>query len=290
MKLTKSRSFVVWIVSPAGYVHARCFAELQTALVAGLHELGHDAYPVASHTLPALRDGDTLIVLGSHLLDDAGAAALPRDAVIYQSEQVESGSSWFAGQYLNTLRAHTVWDYSPRNIDQLARHGIDATLCEVGYHEFLTSISRSKLAQPIDVLHIGSLSARRMDALQSMRALGLRVEHIFGLYGAERDAWISRSKLVVNVHYYEAKVLEVVRLQHLLANGIPVVSEVGADLYLDGRYAEAVAFAPYNRLAQTCAALVADDRARSELGHRGLAVFSRMRQALGLAHALRHAR
>ncbi len=58
--------------------------------------------------------------------------------------------------------------------------------------------------------------------------------------------------LVLNVHYYEAKVLEIVRLSLiLLANRIPVLSERGADPAEDATLADGVAFADYDHLIET---------------------------------------
>jgi hypothetical protein len=66
-----------------------------------------------------------------------------------------------------------------------------------------------------------------------MRGRGLRVESAFGCYGEERDALIARARIVLNVHYYESKVFEVVRVSYLLANRKCVLSESGSDIDLE---------------------------------------------------------
>ena len=89
-----------------------------------------------------------------------------------------------------------------------------AHVVPIGYTRELTRIRR--VAPPdIDVLFIGSINPRRRAVLEQMHADGLRVQAAFGVYGAERDALVARARIVLNVHFYEAKVLEMVRLSYL---------------------------------------------------------------------------
>ncbi len=96
----------------------------------------------------------------------------------------------------------------------------------------------------------------------------------------------ARAKIVINIHYYEAKVLEIVRVSYLLANRIAVVSESGQDLVLEASLAEGIAFAPYDALMPTCLRLLADAEGRARLGQRGFEIFSTRDQAAMLGAAL----
>jgi len=69
------------------------------------------------------------------------------------------------------------------------------------------------------------------------------------IWGDERDNLIYRSKIVLNIHYYETKIFEIIRISHLLANRAFVISEdsnatsIYADLvggYVECAYAEIV--------------------------------------------------
>ncbi|MEU1523347.1 hypothetical protein ABZ413_14225 [Nocardia rhamnosiphila] len=62
-----------------------------------------------------------------------------------------------------------------------------------------------------------------------------------------RDALYARSKIVLDTHYYDAGVFEIVRVSYLLANGIFVVSENGADIEESSPFAPAVAFDDYEK-------------------------------------------
>ena len=51
------------------------------------------------------------------------------------------------------------------------------------------------------------------------------VKCLVGVYGEERDAYIARSKIVLNLHFYESQIMEQVRISYLLNNHALVISE-----------------------------------------------------------------
>ena len=270
--------YCIWIVSPPGYTHSRCFEEVALGLSEAFGALGYDA-PVV--TQPELVTG-TPIILGCNLL---GATAPPAGAILFNLEQISLDSVWLGAGYIDLLRRHRVWDYSTRNVSALAELGIAATLCEIGYSPGLTRIEPAPV-QDIDVLFIGSMNERRHAVLQGLADRGVNVFTAFNLYGAERDALCARAKIVINIHYYEAKVLEIVRISYLLANRVVVVSESGQDLVLEASLAEGIAFAPYGELIPTCLGLLADADRRARLGRAGFDMFSTRDQAAMLRAAL----
>jgi hypothetical protein len=111
------------------------------------------------------------------------------------------------------------------------------------------------------------------------------VEQVFGLYGADRDALVARSKIVLNLHFYDSKIFEVVRVSYLLTNGACVVSESGLDP-TENEFAGALAFAPYEALADTCTPLVNDASARAWLREGGCQLMRDRPQAVWLAERL----
>ena len=268
----------IWIVSPPGYPHSRCFEEVAAGLSEAFADLGHHA-PVV--TRPEQIQGAPL-VLGCNLL---GPVAPPPGSILFNLEQISPESPWLAAGYVELLRRHRVWDYSRGNIEALAALGVTATLCEIGYARGLSRIAPAP-EQDIDVLFVGSMNPRRMAVLQALAGRGVKVMTAFNAYGPERDALFARAKVVLNIHFYEAKVLEIVRVSYLLANGVAVVSERGQDQAAEADLAEAIAFASYENLASTCLALLADPARRLALGRRGFEVFSARDQATMLRAAL----
>jgi hypothetical protein len=243
--------FAVTVVSPPGYVHAAAFNEVAETLHYGLQSLGHDSVLSMKGNLPGRRH----IILGSNILPFR-PMAIATDAILYNLEQVDAGSDWMRPELMDLFRRHTLWDYSETNAAKLCALGIPvAKVVPVGYTRELTRIEHAR-EPDIDVLFVGSKNPRRQQVLEAMREAGLRVAFFFGVYGEKRDALIARAKLMLNMHFYDAKVLEVVRISYLLANRCAVLSERSADKHEDEAFAEGVAFADYDCLAERARELI----------------------------------
>lgn len=276
-------AYSIWIVSPPGYPHSRCFEDLALGLREGFRELGREV-PIV--TDPAQITGRA-IVLGANLLADFGLAA-PAGAIVFNLEQIAAPESpWLTPGYFDVLRSHRVWDYSRRNVEALAGLGVTAQLCEIGYVAALTRIAPlAAEQQDIDVLFVGSVNERRGRVIEDLRRRGVRAAALFGVYGAQRDTAYARARIALNLHYYEARVFEMVRVSYLLANRICVVSETGADPEAEAALAGGVAFSPYERLAETCIRLLAAPDERRAVADRGFERFAARPQAPRLAAAL----
>ena len=258
--------YCIWIVTPEGYRHSRCFEEVALAL--------REAFAAVGMAAPIVTDASAIegraIALGADLLQDRPC---PDDAILYNFEQVYQNPVVMTPAYAELLRRHRVWDYSARNIEALAAHGVKAALCGVGYMPGLTRIAPAPV-QDIDVLFIGLMNPRRGQVLDQIAAQGAKIKVAFDCYGAERDALIARAKIVLNLHFYEAKLFEIVRVSYLLANRVCVVSETGLEPGLEAPFAGGVAFAGYGGLAMACQRLLADDQMRARIAARG---FEQMR-------------
>jgi len=92
---------------------------------------------------------------------------------------------------------------------------------------------------------------------------------VFGVYGAERDALIARSKIVVNASAYRSRIFEIARVSYLLANAKAVVSLQHPDIAVEADMREAVLFSPMETIVQDCLALASDDTRRAALEEKG---------------------
>ena len=255
--------YAVTVVAPPKYVHAAAFLEIAETLDAGLRSLGHDSTLTAEGNISWRQH----IVLGANLLP-LYRIDVARDAILYNLEQIEVGSDWLTTEYLDLLRAHRVWDYSERNAERLEKLGIRVeAVLPIGYAECLTRIEHRE--KDIDVLFYGSFNPRRKHLIGDIRALGIGVEAHFGLYGKPRDQLIARSRIVLNAHFYESKVLEMARISYLLANRCVVLSETSADPEEDARLLGAVAFASYDDLPARACELLVNEAERQTLAARG---------------------
>lgn len=270
-------NYTLWIVSP--YSHSECFREVSESLKSAFIELGHGCEITTSP--PIAREN--VIILGAHLLHPDDMLYL-KSPIVWQLEQMPDESDedrarapWMA-TYLEILRRAEVWDYSRVNIATLAKLGIDAKLLEVGYMPTLSRIE-NVANKDIDVLFLGSMNQRRAHVLQGIQARGAKVVHAFDCYGVRRDALVARAKVVVNIHFYGAKIFEIVRCSHMMANSKAIVSEVGLDEHLEGQYREGICFDAYDQLVDMAMELLADDEKREALGQRGFEIFRKKSQS-----------
>jgi len=244
----------VQLVCPPGYAHCGALAELAETVRYGLEAL-------------ALPDEPT-IVLGAHL----DPSAVPVGAIVYNTEIV--GSGWVTGTaYQRLLLNHfPVWDVAP---DRFGKY------VPIGYMPQMTRIPKAD-SQDIDVLFYGSMNERRAKVLDGLRDAGLRVVDLFGVYGAERDAYIAQSKVVLNMHYYTPGVFEAVRVSYLWANRKCVVCERSPQDNYQMGYGVA-----YEDLVEVCAYFVKDAAAREAEAEDGFAVASGISEVDILREALK---
>lgn len=264
----------VWIVTPDNYVHARAFDECAAALSEAFTELGGSA--------PLVRDprdwhGRAPIVVGPHLLPKD--TPLPDGSILVNFEQVSAREGWIGEDYLTLLSRYPVLDYSARNCAALSGRGIlHAGLLGIGFVEGLTKIA-ARPDQDIDVLFYGSINPRRAHVIEGLKARGLNVVTLFGAYGAERDQMIARAKVVLNLHFYDAAIFEVVRVSYLLANAVCVLSEGQEDDPDLAPFRGGLAVCGYDDLVPRCVALVADAAARKAMAETGQRRMMARRQA-----------
>ncbi len=275
--------FAVAIVSPPSHhdISAGAFNEVAEALHHGLVALGHDS--VLTNRLDL--DERRTIVLGGNLLVQYGLEP-PKNPVFYNLEQLGDDLPWMTmPEFVDLFRRYPTWDYSQANIEYLAALGLPRpTYVPIGYVPALTRIAPAP--EDIDVLFYGALNGRRYAGLRELRDRGLRVKWLPGTYGASRDAWIARSKIVLNIHYWEAKIFEITRVSYLLANRRAVVCEHSADPTLERDLQSGIAFADYDELVDRCVELLGDEPARRALAERGYQAFSARDQAAILDRAL----
>ena len=200
-----------WLIEPPGYIHIQALAELRDSLDASLKDI--DLYD----------EQGAVIILGAHLHKMIGRMMTTPADIIFNTEV--HGSPWFTKPYLDLLANHQVWDYSTENIEWLEKQGIDAEHCPIGYHPCLERIQRAG-KQDIDVLFYGSMTPRREAIWKEVCAIpDIEAVHLFGIYGAERDALIVRSKIVLDLKAYDQSPRNDVRLSYLWANNIYALRE-----------------------------------------------------------------
>jgi hypothetical protein len=272
------------VLSPPGYVHIIAFNELLLGLSAGFMALGLPV-DIVSNFVPT-EPRILRLIIGGHLVRFQ-TSPFPADTIVLNTEQIPLVFDIYSA-YSNLLKQHVIIDYSAQNVAQIRALGNPHVyLLRIGYMPALTKIP-SGAQQDVDVLFYGSVSERRQKILDGLVASGLNVRSLFSVYGTERDSWIARSKIVLNMHCYENKVHEIIRSSYLLANRKAVVSECEDDTDIDADLRNAMALASYGKLIETCCMLVDDNERRHTLEKQGFEIFMQRDQAAYLAEMLLH--
>ncbi len=276
--------FSIWIVSPEGLVWSHVFDEVALGLQSAFRDLGYAA-PIVTDPQDII---GTALVLGANLCPMYDIE-IPKDSIIYNLEQVHPGSRWFAKDYgyVALMKRHAVWDFSRRNISELQKLGVDPVVhCPVGYAGELTRAGGGK--QDVDVLFIGGGHPRRQVVLDDIGKRGARLQTLYKIFGRERDQWMGRGKIHLNMHKEPAELFEIVRCSYLLANKCFVISEPGQDKELEAPFAGGIVFAPYENLAQTCLEYLVKPKERKAIAAAGFEQFRKMKQTDYLDAALAH--
>jgi len=233
----------ICIITPSGYKHSSAFLEVALLLKCALSDCGLRCDMAVNEPL----NDATNVILGYHLISDPAVLSGTR-YIPYQLEQLSMQEGVYSDKNRRILAgAAEVWDYSLENRAFLRRSGIAAQHLPLGFHEALERIAKTD-EKDIDILFYGSMNERRKRILDALAGC-FKVKALFGVYGNERDAWIGRSRLVVNIHHYEAKIFEAVRLSYLMNNGIFFVSE---DSALNPYPDIPICMAPYDKIVDLC--------------------------------------
>lgn len=156
----------------------------------------------------------------------------PKNLLIsYQLEQYVS--NWFDKSYLSILKeSRAVWDYSLKNIEYLLENGIEEK--NISYVPVSVDIKYAELSntleRDIDILFYGDIrSDRRKSILQSISEK-YNIKIVSDLYGSDLVRILLRTKLVLNIHFYENALLETTRICEALSHGCDVLSEISSDI------------------------------------------------------------
>lgn len=254
-------------VKPANYIHDSAFDPIVSVLMTTLHS----KVPSVQTLVNKFNPEGLNIVVGAHLLQDPKMLLDEPNTIVYNFEQFDTKSDWFSSDYVSLLKSKPYWDYSTANIAAMKKAYPEAQATHVpfayapvlDYSYVRRDVFRVK-RKDIDVLFFGSMNDRRAKVIGELTSMGLNVQAVFGVYGPELSVLIHRSKLVLNMHYYDSSVFEAVRVIPLLASRVAVVSEksVDDDDYTYLNQTSGILVTDYDKLAFLCKQLVenADDR------------------------------
>ena len=282
-KADKKFKYAVILVCPENYIHSLGLLEIAETINYGLLNIGIDSILTDNFTTPDRNQ----IIIGGHLIHMLPNASIDSNAIIYNFEQIDSDSLWVNDSYITLLKSHPVWDYSKRNIELLKNFNVfNTTHVPLGYAKQLSRIIIEE-KQDIDILFYGSINPRREHILNQLKNYGLNVKTLFGIYGSERDQLIAKSKIVLNIHFYETKIFEIARISYLLTNGVCIVSESGLSPEEDDfKKADALLLCEYDLLVHNCLMILNDTNRLNEIRRKGLDYMKTLKEENYLNNAL----
>ena len=164
----------------------------------------------------------------------------PNDKIIcYQLEQIFNNQSWWFNSkatsglvYANTqhilgwLRGcDEIWDYDLDNVEFLHSLGFkNVKFKPMHWFEGINNITH--LEKDIDVLFYGGMNAKRSAFTSQLSKYKHKVlTNNFQAWGEMLNEYIGRSKIILNLHFYDSHIQEQVRIFPLVANDCCVLSE-----------------------------------------------------------------
>lgn len=212
----------------------------------------------------------------------------PPKYIIYQFEQIDSYyindqnekefNYFFNKDYFEILKnAYQVWDYSIININYLKNkmnlnNIIQVPIC---FCHLLKNNINMSTSKDIDVLFYGSLNPKRKRILQelSKENINLVIQNN-NCWEQDLDNLISRSKIILNIHFYENCSLEMHRLSYLLTNQSFIISEITNEKSLIDQLSPGIIFSSYDQLVETIQSwLQKDSQHRDKIAYQGFKIF-----------------
>lgn len=170
---------------------------------------------------------------------------LPVHYISYNFEQLTTNKDFGDNYYERLKNAIIIFDYSLENINFLKNKGIDAHFLPFGYSKsFEYDNIQSK---NIDFVFTGSMNDKRYSKMKDIIKLyDNNSDKIFigtDCWGCNLFRTYANSKIGLNLHYYNGNtILEVTRINLLIANKVLVISERSNDLWYDSKYENIVNF------------------------------------------------
>lgn len=177
------------------------------------------------------------------------------NTIIFNMEQINSGSPLVTEEYLHFLSLFRVLDYSFHNILALRKSYPFIRAEEfplLPSPEFSYDHESTKSNFSYHFAFYGAMNSRRKYVLENIQKHGVRIKIIEGMYGKQLSKELLECHAVLNIHAYEAGIFESARALRPVAMGIPMVSEAShLPQLIDWRSAP-IKFVDYDALVSYC--------------------------------------
>ena len=192
--------------------------------------------------------GTTYVVVPHEYFATVPQADHPSDEQLQRTIALcveQPGNSWFEFSLAHARRTAAVVDIDRSSARELQRRGVPAEHFQLGYSEYWDRWHRDQsVERPVDVLHLGTESARRRLLLAGYASTLWPLENRLlvapvapkpepradFLVGEEKWLALRSAKALLNIHRDATPYFEWVRVLEAIANGCVVVSEPSNDV------------------------------------------------------------
>lgn len=212
----------------------------------------------------------------------------PKGTILYNLEQFSQGSM-IGNQALEEAASdYIIWDYSTTNIPKWNKINPKNPIyyAPISFSPNLVKIPKSQ--EDIDILYIGSLGTKRAEKLIHTSSSPSRnsVVSISNSWGKQRDEFISRSKVLLNISNENPNmtIFEIVRVSYYLANKKATICEIHPELEIENDIRNTLQFVVADKLAEACDILVHDAEKRKDYAEACFEIF-RQRDIRDVIHS-----
>lgn len=217
-----------------------------------INEINSSCINIVFGWIPALLNGNTF----------------PKGTILYNLEQFSRESMRGNSLLEKVASEYQIWDYSTANIEKWNEISPQQPIyyAPISFAPNLVKIPKNQ--EDIDILYIGSLGQKRAEKLISISSSPSRnsVISISNSWGSQRDKFISRSKILLNISNENPSmtIFEIVRVSYYLANKKAVICETYPGLEVEEDMSKILKFVTADKLPEECDILVHDAARRQD--------------------------
>lgn len=154
---------------------------------------------------------------------------LPKNYFAFNVEQSIS-NRWFTQDYFAKLTcSYGILDYSLKNIDFLKKNNINKERIFYAKLSPLPCINFNIENKIQDILFYGDTSCKRRKEILNKLKNKYNIKVVDNSFHNDIINELNKSKIILNIHYYEGAMLETTRICEALSHGCMVISERGVN-------------------------------------------------------------
>lgn len=260
---SQNTKYHITTIRPTGNPFPSCYTEQARMIQKGLQSLGHDCTRLDNKLDPER----TNIVFNFHEWWDGNPLEIicEHHMILYQGEQITPGGRLLPDWYFKAMAlCGEVWDYSEENVEFSRAQRINSKWCPPAWHPCCETVDHKGVPKDIDIVFTGVLNPRR-SFLLNMLSQVFKVTVLSDVFGSERDEYLARARLGINIHFYGSQTLELMRVGHLMANGIPVLSEPS----VGNPYEHAIMTAKYSSFLKAAVEILSNENMLADYAWKG---------------------